>query len=121
MPVPAMKRKERVPVHAGEVYRCKARKGYRYVRIMQVRGLSGHNPYVIYREILPSGKFASGLDRHGIHRGQPHWKPLSWDKDHWYMWGFELVENWQPRTKQTADDDAADEGEDVGSENDSSR
>ena len=48
-------------IKAGQVYQAKALRGTRLIKIEQVRGLNeGAAAYVLAREILPSGKHATG-------------------------------------------------------------
>lgn len=53
-------------VKAGQVYRAKVPRGYRYVRVEIVR-VNADPAYVLWREILPSGKNATGW-LHGVDR-----------------------------------------------------
>jgi hypothetical protein len=59
-------------VLAGQVYRAKAPRGWRYVRVTQVRGEVAH-----CREILPSGRNALGWLR-GVPRAVPMRVVLEW-------------------------------------------
>lgn len=64
-------------VKAGQVYRARARRGFRYVRIDQVRGLQSPPAYALATEILPSGEEARGW-LHGVDRALQARISLTW-------------------------------------------
>lgn len=91
MPVPKLKDSDLTP-RAGQVYRAKARKGFRYIHIEQVRGLNDHSPYVLWHEVSVHGNPLKGKDANGIDRGLLYSTPLIWN-DGWRMPpSYELVE-----------------------------
>ena len=57
-----------VAVEAGDTFRAKAKRGFRVVTGLSVRGLKDHFPFAIVREVLPSGALAYGKSRMGLSR-----------------------------------------------------
>ena len=67
----------RPEARAGDVYSAEARKGRRWLEVLQVRGRKSGEPHALCRELLPSGTPASGW-LHGIPRGEPFRVALQW-------------------------------------------
>ncbi len=68
----------RTTVHAGQIYRAKARRGFRYVRIVQVRALeSDEAAYALWQECNDAGEDLRGWI-HGVNRGLQARSVLMW-------------------------------------------
>jgi len=59
----------RCDVHAGQCYRAKAKRGYRHIRVGQVRDLKTETPYALVLEVSPAGREMS-RDRTGMRNVQ---------------------------------------------------
>ena len=73
----------RSEVRAGDVFSAEAKRGRRFVKIIQVRGLSPTStttPYALAREILPSGEPARGWLR-GVDRSLEFAISLRWSPE----------------------------------------
>ncbi len=91
-------------ISAGQIYRAPARRGYRYLKIDQVRQRDAA-AYALCREVNAKGEYVTGW-LHGVYRGHQFAVALTWvvggGKDSWSMpvW-YELFE-----AKNLVDDEA---------------
>lgn len=64
-------------VKAGDILRTKARRGYKYIIIEQVRTQAGAPAYILAHEVHKDGSPATGRDRNGLFRNMQLSIPFS--------------------------------------------
>jgi len=66
-----------VKVKAGDILRTRARRGYKYIKVEQVRTRAGVPDYILAHEVHEDGRPATGRDRNGLARNMQLTIPFS--------------------------------------------